>query len=44
MAQVGLELPILLPQPSEGWDYRYVSPGLFLISIYEITQIVLNMG
>lgn len=26
VAQTGLELIILLPQPSEGWNYRHVNP------------------
>jgi hypothetical protein len=28
IAQAGLELSILLPQPPECWDYRHVPPPL----------------
>jgi hypothetical protein len=31
VAQTGLELEILLPQPPECWDYRYVPPGSFTL-------------
>jgi hypothetical protein len=29
MAQAGLELVVLLPQPGECWDYRHVPLHLF---------------
>jgi hypothetical protein len=32
-AQVVLKLKILLPQPSEKWDYRCVPPYLTVISL-----------
>jgi hypothetical protein len=32
VVQAGLELTILLPQPPEWWDYRYV-PGSQLLNL-----------